>query len=262
MTPALFALFGIDNDSVNLALNLLILFLVVIYLALIYWTWADAKRRIDDPVLVGTAAMTALIPFVGPMIYAILRPPEFIEDVRERELETRASELRLRRLTETSCPRCEHPTERDWLACPECRTSLKDPCGSCGRAVDPQWSVCPHCQSPVAREGGASTSGSRRPRRRVSSQGESSQGPPPRSSRQAGARAAASKRAAARKSAGKAGGEGSGTQRRKRADSAAAADDPSPDGGSGSSQPSRGRPAGERSDGTAPRPRPRSTPTN
>lgn len=261
MPPALFALFGIDNDSVNLALNLLILFLAVIYLALIYWTYADAKRRIEDPVLVGTATMTALIPFVGPMIYAILRPPEFLEDVRERELETRASELRLRRLTETSCPRCEHPTERDWLTCPECRTSLKDPCGSCGRAVDPQWSVCPHCQSPVAREGQGSASGSRRPRRRVPAQGGASQAPPqPRSgsSRQASARAAASKRAAARKSAGKSSAGGQ-AQRRKRSEG-----DPSSssEGDSNSPQSSRQRPASERSDGDGPRPHRRSTPTN
>ncbi len=51
----LLAIFGITNDGLNLAVNLLLLFLVVIWLALIYWTYADAKRRIDDPMLVGCA---------------------------------------------------------------------------------------------------------------------------------------------------------------------------------------------------------------
>ena len=50
---AVLALFGITNDGLNLAVNLLLLFLVVIWLALVYWTYADARRRIDDPMLVG-----------------------------------------------------------------------------------------------------------------------------------------------------------------------------------------------------------------
>ena len=42
------AVFGITNDGLNLAVNLLILFLVVIWLSLIYWTYQDARRRIAD----------------------------------------------------------------------------------------------------------------------------------------------------------------------------------------------------------------------
>src|SRR5680860_1177859 len=41
----LFAVFGITNDGLNLAVNLLLLFLVVFWLALVYWTYADARRR-------------------------------------------------------------------------------------------------------------------------------------------------------------------------------------------------------------------------
>ena len=50
--PATLAYFGIANNGGNLAINLVVLFLVIIWLALIYWTRADAKRRIADPVLV------------------------------------------------------------------------------------------------------------------------------------------------------------------------------------------------------------------
>ena len=49
------AVFGINNGDVNPAVNLLILFLVVIWLALIFWTYADARRRIADPMLIGCA---------------------------------------------------------------------------------------------------------------------------------------------------------------------------------------------------------------
>ena len=48
------ALFGIEDGSFNLAVNLLLLVLVVVWLSLVYWTFADARRRVADPVLVGT----------------------------------------------------------------------------------------------------------------------------------------------------------------------------------------------------------------
>lgn len=147
------ALFGITDDGLNLAVNLVILVLVVLWLALAYWTFADARRRVADPVLVTTASVLGLIvPFLGPMIYTILRPPEYLEDVREREIETQASELRMRHLTSQSCPRCEHPIERSWLRCPECQHRLKDPCVSCSRPVDPRWSICPYCETQLRRQ--------------------------------------------------------------------------------------------------------------
>src|SRR2546423_14920483 len=92
--PAL-AVFGIENDGLNLAVNLLLLFLVVLWLATVYWTYADARRRMEDPMLVGCATAASLFPFVGCVVYMIVRPPEYLEDVRERELEMQAAEARV-----------------------------------------------------------------------------------------------------------------------------------------------------------------------
>jgi hypothetical protein len=145
------AVFGIESDALNLVVNLLILFLVVLYVALVAWTYFDARRRIEDPVLVASATAASLFPFVGTVVYSILRPPEFLEDRRERELELRAAELRVRQLEEQACPNCEHPVERTFLRCPNCRARIKDPCESCGKPIDPRWSICPYCETPVRR---------------------------------------------------------------------------------------------------------------
>lgn len=145
------AIFGIESDALNLAVNLLILFLVVVYLALIAYTYLDARRRLEDPVLIACATVASLFPFVGTIIYSILRPPEFLEDKRERALEIRASALRVRQLEEASCPNCEHPIDRAYLRCPSCRARIKDPCESCGKPIDPRWSVCPYCETPTRR---------------------------------------------------------------------------------------------------------------
>ena len=132
-----FAIFGIDSSGLNLAVNLLILFLVVIWLALVYWTYADARRRIEDPMLVGCATAASLFPFVGTIVYMIVRPPEYLDDVRERELEMQAAEARLAELGYHLCPHCDAEVEKDFLRCPSCLRKLKDPCASCAQAARP-----------------------------------------------------------------------------------------------------------------------------
>jgi hypothetical protein len=149
-----FAIFGINNDGLNLVANLFLLALVVVWLALIVWTYLDARRRIEDPVLVACATGASLFPYVGTFVYSILRPPEFLDDVRERELEIKAAELRVRQLSELSCPNCRYPVEKSYLRCPRCQRRLKDPCQSCGKPVDPRWAICPYCETelPGARQ--------------------------------------------------------------------------------------------------------------
>jgi hypothetical protein len=121
------AVFGISNDGLNTAVQLLILFLVVIWLALIYYTYADARRRIADPMLIGCATAASLFPFVGTMVYMIVRPPEYLEDVRERELEMQAAQARLHGEGYLLCPHCDHEVEKDFLRCPSCLRKLKAP---------------------------------------------------------------------------------------------------------------------------------------
>jgi hypothetical protein len=148
------ATFGISNGGLNLVVNLLILMLVVVWLALIVYTYLDAKRRINDPFLIGCATLASFIPYLGTAVYAIVRPPEFLEDAHERELEIKAAELRVRQLTEHSCPDCGFPIEKNFLRCPKCRRRLKNPCPSCKRPVDPKWALCPYCETALAeREG-------------------------------------------------------------------------------------------------------------
>src|SRR3977135_1484100 len=87
--------FGIKNNTISLVVDLVILFLVVMWLALVYWTSADARRRIADPLLVGCATAASLFPFVGTIVYMIVRPPEYLDDVREREREIQAAAARV-----------------------------------------------------------------------------------------------------------------------------------------------------------------------
>jgi len=143
------AYFGIESSGLSLVIDLLILFVVVLYLSLIYWTYADARRRIADPMLVACSTAASVFPFVGTLIYMILRPPEYLEDVRERELEVQAAEARLHELDSSLCPHCDYRIERDFVRCPSCLRKLKERCANCSRPLDKEWTICPYCETEV-----------------------------------------------------------------------------------------------------------------
>jgi RNA polymerase subunit RPABC4/transcription elongation factor Spt4 len=156
------AIFGIKDSNLNTAVSVALLILGVLYLALIFWTFADARRRIDDPLLVGCATLASFFPFVGTIVYLIVRPPEYLDDVRLRELEMTAAEARLANLDYQLCPHCDYEVKADYLRCPSCMRKLKERCYSCSKPIDPAWRICPFCEA----ETNAPTPSSTRRRRR------------------------------------------------------------------------------------------------
>ena len=172
---AVLAIFGISNDGLNLAVKLLLLFLIAIWAALVFWTFADARRRIEDPMLIGCATAASLFfPFVGTIVYMIVRPPEYLDDVRERELEIAAASARLQQVEQMACPYCDFEIEKTFLRCPSCLRRLKEPCGTCGRPLDPRWKICPYCESEVT-----AAPARRRPARRAATPAAERSAPQP-----------------------------------------------------------------------------------
>jgi hypothetical protein len=148
MTPAIF---GITNSTLNTAAQLVLLAFVVLWLALVWYTFADARRRIDDGLLIACATLAAIIfPYLGTFVYMVVRPPEYLEDVRERELEMQAAEARLLSADYALCPHCDAAVGRDFLRCPHCMRKLRDSCGTCAKPLDPDWLLCPYCEAEIA----------------------------------------------------------------------------------------------------------------
>ena len=87
-------------------------FVVVFWLGVAFWVFKDARRRIRSPLLVALATLLGLFPpFLGALVYMLFRPPEYLEDRRERELEMRAMEERLS-LHDSQCPVCRASREQ------------------------------------------------------------------------------------------------------------------------------------------------------
>ncbi len=138
-----------DDPDWTLARNVGIFFVVVLWLATAFWTFKDARRRIEEPWLVALATLIGLVPpFLGPILYLFFRPPEYLQDVRERDLEIKAMEERLAQLDQR-CPVCRARIEPTYLVCPVCTTRLKQSCASCGQPLESLWQVCPYCAAHV-----------------------------------------------------------------------------------------------------------------
>lgn len=138
-----------DSDTWALTRNLAVFFVLVFWLTTAFWVYRDARRRIDDRWLVGMAALLGLLPpFVGPVVYLFLRPPDSIEERLDRELENRALEERLAQ-QDLRCPVCRGEVDASYLVCPVCTTQLKRACGTCRAPLEQIWQVCPYCATPV-----------------------------------------------------------------------------------------------------------------
>lgn len=122
------------------------LFFVIFWFSLVYWTYRDARRR---GAMAGYWATVTLIFFVfGLFIYLIVRPPEYKEDARERELEIKTKEAMINE-SDLVCPACLKPVEHDFLICPYCLKKLKKSCPSCDHPLKLNWTVCPYCQNSI-----------------------------------------------------------------------------------------------------------------
>ena len=125
-----------------------IFILIVVWLAFVYWTYRDAKLRSESVVsAVFWALVVLVLPFLGLIIYLILRPPEFIDDVIERDLEIERMQILLDNSKQSNCPACGSLIKDDFLICPYCRKKLRNSCINCGKPLSLNWKVCPYCRT-------------------------------------------------------------------------------------------------------------------
>ena len=132
----------LESPLLRIMGQLVLLLFVILWVALVYWTYTDARRRGAMSILWGIVAV--VFPYVGTLIYLIVRPPEYLEESRERELELAVLERELR-TNIVLCPNCRNLVEKDFLICPVCNWDLKKPCVNCEKPLNMEWETCPYC---------------------------------------------------------------------------------------------------------------------
>jgi|GEM_PF-219299 RNA polymerase subunit RPABC4/transcription elongation factor Spt4 len=128
------------TPQVRFVLVMILIFVALLYVLSIIWVIRDSYLRGTNSNVWG---IVALIPFVGAMIYAMMRPPLYASDREEQNISLLLQQRELMDYGE--CPQCGYPTVRDYVLCPNCHTRLRNQCGHCGHTLEQEWSICPYC---------------------------------------------------------------------------------------------------------------------
>ena len=152
--------------------------MAVLWLALIFWTYTDARRRIADPLLVSLRdGRVARSPSSGTIVYLIVRPPEFLDDVHERELEMAAAEARLSQLERAGLPVLRLRGREELPALPELPAAAQGAVRDLRQAARPALEDLPVLRG-RGRPGAARRGGARRAPGRASRGGRRAAGAP------------------------------------------------------------------------------------
>ncbi|MFN2582815.1 MAG: zinc ribbon domain-containing protein [Candidatus Dormibacteria bacterium] len=137
---------------INIVVVAVVIYLGMLWLALAFYVVRDARRRSPSPLLLVIACVLGFVPpFLGALVYIVLRPPRTIEEERAFAIEEQAFfEPGLDGTGQTRpCPTCGRDIEQDFIVCPYCRTQFARRCTACDRALRLGWAVCPYCATEV-----------------------------------------------------------------------------------------------------------------
>jgi len=140
----------ISNPFVQLALQAIAFYIVLVWLLTAFWAFRDMQHRTTNPVAPYLAAgiIIAFTPFLflfAVVLYRIVRPRETIAEANERALAEEAilAEIKAR----PHCANCSRAVEEEWIICPTCRNRLRRVCPN-GTA---SWSSTGRCARGAAR---------------------------------------------------------------------------------------------------------------
>jgi RNA polymerase subunit RPABC4/transcription elongation factor Spt4 len=137
-----------SNSAVQLVLQAIAVYLIILWLAGAYWAFRDMQQRSENPILPYVAASFVILftPVFFPLaifVYKIVRPHEKIGETYERNLAEEALLAEVEAIK--SCPTCARRVNEEWIICPTCRTRLNRVCPNCSRLVGLDWSLCAWC---------------------------------------------------------------------------------------------------------------------
>ncbi|HEY2704418.1 MAG TPA: zinc ribbon domain-containing protein [Candidatus Dormibacteraeota bacterium] len=143
----------LDSAAGTLLVVVVVLFLAFFWIALAFWAVRDARRRSESPLLAVFAGAVNVLPYLGLLLYLVLRPPHTLDEERALLLEEQALTEGPVEVVSRPCPTCGREIELDFVICPYCRTQFARRCRGCQRWLRLGWRVCPYCAEEVATPG-------------------------------------------------------------------------------------------------------------
>ena len=136
------------NAVVQLILYAAFFYMILLWITAAYWAFRDMRDRTENPVLpfLATGLIIMFLPFffpLGVVVYRVVRPPERLGDVYERNLAEEALLAEVEAVK--TCRSCDRRVDAEWIICPWCRQRLNRVCPNCERLVGLDWSLCAWC---------------------------------------------------------------------------------------------------------------------
>ena len=128
--------------------NLALFFVLVFWVATIYWVHKDARRRIEDPMLVWVSTLLGDRPVHRAADLHAL-PPAGVPRGRARARARDQGDGEAPRRPRPALPGLPREVDEDFLICPVCTTKLRQSCVTCHRPLEALWQVCPYCETPI-----------------------------------------------------------------------------------------------------------------
>lgn len=140
-----------EVSAVTLAIAAGIAYVVILWVATAFFVLRDARRRSASIIFALFALILGFIPpFLGPLVYLVIRPPRTLDEERALALEEQTLlDIERDPVPMRPCPSCGRDIETEFVVCPYCRTQFARRCHSCERILRLGWSVCPYCAEEV-----------------------------------------------------------------------------------------------------------------
>jgi hypothetical protein len=97
-------------------------YVAALYVATAFFVWRDARRRSDSVLFQLFALILGFVPpFLGALVYLMVRPPTTLDQERQLALEEQAIlEVDRDEIVQRPCPSCDRVLRLGWPVCPYC----------------------------------------------------------------------------------------------------------------------------------------------
>jgi RNA polymerase subunit RPABC4/transcription elongation factor Spt4 len=146
----------VSTSALLVLIVAVVAYLIVLWVSLAFYVARDARRRSTSLVFAAFAVILGFLPpFLGALIYLVVRPPRTLDEERALLLEEEAyqQEDEDDEVHTRPCPTCGREIEHDFVLCPYCRTQFARRCAACQRSLRLGWTVCPYCAADVTAHG-------------------------------------------------------------------------------------------------------------
>lgn len=139
------ALNFMGSDTFGVVKIAAIAYFGLLWLAIIIWVTKDSLQRSTSILFQAfSILLNILIPFLGVLLYLIIRPGKtrmehYYEDLERQVLEGEET------VDQNTCGKCLTPADKEYNFCPNCGENLKKTCVRCKKSFPVVWNICPFC---------------------------------------------------------------------------------------------------------------------